>query len=99
MKVVGTLKIEKCIWTLPNVTDSDIIDKTHIPLEGGKLICDDVSITSYSVPGLIFLGSVSNGGNEVLNCVGLIFQHNNDNNVENGHFNLSVGVSEISDSV
>jgi hypothetical protein len=29
----------------------------------------------------------------------LTFQHNNDNNVENGHFNLSVGISEINDSV
>jgi hypothetical protein len=97
MKVVGTLKIEKCIWTLLNV--DDIIDKTHISLEGGKLICNDVSITSYSIPGLRFLGSVSNGENKVLNCERLIFQHDNDNNVENGHFNLLVGISEISDSV
>jgi hypothetical protein len=63
------------------------------------LICDNVSITSYSIPGLRFLGSVSNGDNEVLSCVRLTFQHNNDNNVENGHFNLSVGISEINDSV
>jgi hypothetical protein len=95
MKVNGILEIRNCIWTLPNITD--ITDKTHILLAGGKLICDNVSINSYSVSGLKFLENILADQNKVLSFVRLTFKHINDSSV--GHFSLSVGKSEINDSV
>jgi hypothetical protein len=91
------MKIIKCIWTVKNVSDGN---KTHISLNEGTLIIEDVEISPFSIDQIKFINIIfSNSIGEPLNCKYLKYSDAENGNPGNSHIHIGRGKSTFNDSV
>jgi hypothetical protein len=80
-----------------NVNDEN---KTHISLDGGNIVIEDVEISPFSIDQIKFISIIfSNTIGEPLNCKYLKYSDTENGNPGNSHIHIGRGKSTFCDSV